>query len=68
MAFDPRTPYNDLPGLPPSADIETRRVLRKTVTAARELAELRQVGRLIPNQSVLINTIPPLPHRHAPRV
>jgi Fic family protein len=58
MPFDPRKPYNDLPVLPPSADIENRRILRKTVTAARELAELRQAGRLIPNQTVLINTIP----------
>ena len=58
MAFDPRKPYNDLPVLPTAADIESREILRKTVTAARALAELRQAGRLIPNQSVLINTIP----------
>ena len=58
MVFDPRKPYNDLPVLPPAADIESREILRKTVTAARALAELRQAGRLIPNQSVHINKIP----------
>jgi Fic family protein len=58
MALDSREPYNALPVLPPASDIENREILRKTVTAARALAELRQAGRLIPNQSVLINTIP----------
>ena len=58
MIFDPRKPYNDLPVLPPAADIESREILRKTVTAARALAELRHAGRLISNQSVLVNTIP----------
>jgi hypothetical protein len=29
MRFDPTTPYNDLPLLPPAADIETKAVLRR---------------------------------------
>ena len=29
MPFDPDTPYNDLPLLPPKAELETKAVLRK---------------------------------------
>ena len=58
MAFDPRRPHNRLPDLPPAADIESKRVLKACVTARADLAELKGAGQLIPNQSVLINTIP----------
>ena len=33
-------PYNDLPLLPPKADIETKSILRKTISAGRALAQL----------------------------
>jgi Fic family protein len=56
--FDPSKPYNDLPLLPPTADVETKSVLKKCVKAGRALATLRQAAALIPNQDVLINTIP----------
>jgi len=56
--MDPRQPYNDLPLLPPRVDVETRDVLKKCVGARTALAELRLAGRLIPDQSVLINSIP----------
>ena len=58
MAFDPRRPYNDLPPLPPRVDIETRAVLKACIEARVALAELKQAGELIPNQTVLINSIP----------
>lgn len=58
MAFIPAEPYNDLPLLPPTADLETKAVLKKCVTANRALAELKGTGDLIPNQSMLINAIP----------
>ena len=58
MAFDPGKPYNDLPQLPPQADIETRAVLKACIEARAALAELKQAGELIPNQAVLINSIP----------
>jgi Fic family protein len=51
-------PYNDLPLLPPEVDLETRSILRALIPAARSLAELKLAGELIPNQSILINTIP----------
>lgn len=58
MAFDPRRPYNDLPPLPPAAEIETRAVLKACIEARAAVAELKQAGELIPNQAVLINSIP----------
>lgn len=57
-AFHPEKPYNDLPLLPPVVELETHRVLKKCIIAHRALAQLQQAGALIPNQNVLINTIP----------
>lgn len=56
--FDPNKPYNALPPLPPDADIETRTILKKCVTARAALAELKQAAALIPNPAMLINTLP----------
>lgn len=56
--FDPAKPYNDLPGLPPAADIETRDLLKACIEARTALAELKQATALLPNPTVLINTIP----------
>lgn len=58
MSFDPNRPYNELPGLPPEMDLETPAVLRACIGARAALAELRMAGLLIPNQTVLINSIP----------
>jgi len=57
MSFDPKKPYNDLPLLPPKQDIETRTILRKTITAGRALAELKGLGMTIPDQSMLVNSV-----------
>jgi Fic family protein len=57
-AFDPTKPYNDLPLLPPAADTETKPILKRCITTRAALAELRLAGQLIPDQSVLINSIP----------
>ena len=56
--FDPSRPYNSLPQLPPKADIETRAILKACIGARAAVAALRQAGTMIPNQGVLINTIP----------
>ena len=58
MPFDPSRPYLDLPALPPSVELETRAVLKACIAARAAVAELKAAGRLIPNQGVLINTIP----------
>ncbi len=52
------TPYNHLPFLPPRQDIESKSVLKACITARAALAELKQAAELIPNQTMLINTIP----------
>jgi len=54
----PDRPYNDLPPLPPAVEIETRPVLKQVVLARAALAALKQAAELIPNQTMLINTIP----------
>lgn len=60
---DPARPYNDLPRLPPPADLETREILKRCVAAHRELAELRLAGHLLPDDTVLITAIPTLEAR-----
>ena len=66
--FDPANPYNQLPHLPPAADIESKAILKKCVTARAALAALKQAGGLIPNQAVLINTIPLLEARDSSEI
>jgi len=56
--WHPDHPYNALPLLPPSQEIETRAVLKRCITARAALAELKQAAELIPNQDMLINTLP----------
>ena len=58
MPLRPDRPYNDLPALPPKEDVETKAVLKACIAARAALAELKVAGELIPNQSVLINSIP----------
>lgn len=58
MSYRSNEPYNDLPLLPPQVIIETVPVLRRCVRASRALAELKGAGNLIPDQSILINSIP----------
>ena len=62
-AFDPTRPHNRLPQLPPKTDLENRTVLKACIGARAAVAELKQAGRLLPNQDVLINTIPLLEAR-----
>ena len=57
MSFDPEKPYNDLPLLPPKAEIETKATLKKAISAGRALAELKGLGETIPNQAILVNSI-----------
>lgn len=58
MTFEPNHPYDDLPRLPPQDELETRPILKLCIKAHTALAELRQAGELIPNQTMLINIIP----------
>ncbi len=54
----PEVPYNGLPLLPPNSALETTAVLKLCIEARASLAELKQAAELIPNQAVLINTLP----------
>jgi Fic family protein len=56
--FHPKQAYNDLPMLPPKADVETKEILKRWGLARAALAELRLAGQAIPDQSVLIGAIP----------
>ena len=58
MEFDPSTPYNDLPLLPPAQELDTKEILKLCIAASRRSQALKQVGKTIPNEAVLINTIP----------
>ena len=56
--WKPNRPYNELPPLPPKAEIDSKAILKACITARAALAELKQAAELIPNQGVLINTLP----------
>src|SRR6476646_7042296 len=62
------TPYVDLPHLPPSSDIESKRILKACIKARAALAELKQAAELIPNQAILINTLPLLEARSSSEI
>lgn len=51
-------PYNDLPLLPPKAELENSKILKKAIGANKALAELKGMAKTIPNQTILINTLP----------
>jgi Fic family protein len=58
MAFNPDTPNNELPLLPPARDaIETKAILRQESKSAVALAELKGLAHTLPNQNILINAI-----------
>ena len=44
--------------LPPNLELETKAVLKQTVSAYRYLSELKGISKTIPNQGILINTLP----------
>ena len=58
MKFDRTKAYNELPPLPPPDDLELKDILKKCIVAHRALATLKSAGNLIPNQDILINSLP----------
>lgn len=63
VVWTPARSFDQLPLLPPTVELETRAVLKRCVSARAALAELKQAAQLIPNQGVLINTLPLLEAR-----
>ncbi len=55
--FNREIPYNDLPLLPPKVDIETKQILRKTISAGRALAQLNGTLLNLPNPTLFLDTI-----------
>ncbi|MBU6436233.1 MAG: Fic family protein, partial [Betaproteobacteria bacterium] len=47
-----------MPVLPAACELESRAVLKSCIEARAALAELKQAAELIPNQAMLINTLP----------
>ncbi len=56
--WDPAQPYQDLPLLPPDAELESVRVLKACIQARASLGELKQAIALIPNPRVLLSSLP----------
>jgi Fic family protein len=57
MMFNPLQPYNSLSKLPPRVEIETPRILKKVATVRSALGELKGIGKILPNQTLLLNTL-----------
>lgn len=55
--FNRKIPYNDLPLLPPKVDIETKKILRKAISAGRVLAQLNGTLINMPNPTLFLDTI-----------
>ena len=57
IKYNSAIPYNDLPLLPPQAEIENTVILKKTITASRALSELKGAITNLPNPTLFIDTI-----------
>lgn len=58
MTWDPQVAYNDSPLLPPQGFKESPEIFRQTTKSRVALEGLRQAVNLIPNNEILIQTIP----------
>ena len=69
MNWNPETPHNELPILPPELErVETRRVLKACISARAAIAELKTAGELIPDQGLLISILPMLEAKDSSRI
>ncbi|CAN1573514.1 COG3177 Fic family protein [Flavobacteriaceae bacterium] len=57
ITYNPEIPYNNLPLLPPQAEIENITILKKTIAASRALSELKGAITNLPNPTLFIDTI-----------
>ena len=55
--FKKEIPFNDLPLLPPRVELETKKVLVKTISASRALAQLNGTMINLPNPRLFLDTI-----------
>lgn len=57
MSFDRNKPYNELPDLPTTADIETKAILKAVTPARATLASMAAHCKQLPDESVFYNSI-----------
>lgn len=55
--MDPRKPFNTLPLLPPEGNLETPEILKRAISAHRELGRLAGYCALLPDDAILLNAI-----------
>ena len=55
---NPEQPWNDLPELPPGADIESNEILKACISARAELSRVNALVETLPNKNILLQTIP----------
>lgn len=68
MTWVPEQPYNALPLLPPTVELETRAVLKACIPARAALAAMNQAAALMPNPAMLVNTLPMLEARDSSEI
>ncbi|KAB2880044.1 Fic family protein [bacterium] len=57
MKYHPLKPHNTLPDLPPKAEVETKAILKKALSASRSLSELKGAITNLPNPLLFVDTI-----------
>lgn len=56
--LNPNIPWNDLPELPPSVNMESPDILKSCISTMSELARANALVKILPNEEILINTLP----------
>ncbi len=56
--WSPDKPFNEIPLLPPAVNLEPPSVLKQCIEARSALAGLKESAQILPNQAVLIQTLP----------
>ena len=56
--FDQNIPWNEIPLLPPPGEIESRDILKACISAMAALAKANALVKTLPNETVLVHTLP----------
>ena len=57
-SWRPDQPFNEIPLLPPSVQLEPPSILKQCIEARSALAGLKEAAQILPNQKVLIQNLP----------
>ncbi|MCD4761930.1 Fic family protein [bacterium] len=55
--FDKNKPHNNLPILPPKTEVESKKILKKAISANRALASMASYCKQLPKESIFYNTL-----------